>query len=70
VSSQHLLFDGKKKFFSFDNFGVVGVQHPTKVVHRLNSRPRRCLDYPISHKAFMELTAFNAMILVKSICLS
>ena len=36
-------------------------------VHRLNSRPRKCLGYATPHEAFMELTGLNATILVKGI---
>lgn len=36
-------------------------------VHRLNSRPRKCLDYATPYEAFMELTGLDATILVKGI---
>ena len=36
-------------------------------VHRLNSRPRKCLDYATPYEAFMELTGLDARILVKGI---
>ena len=36
-------------------------------VHKLNSRPRKCLDYATPYEAFMELTGLDATILVKGI---
>jgi len=36
-------------------------------IHRLNSRPRKCLDYATPYEAFMELTGLDATILVKGI---
>ena len=38
-----------------------------EAVHKLNSRPRKCLDYATPYEAFMELTGLNATILVKGI---
>ncbi len=38
-----------------------------KTVHKLNSRPRKCLDYATPYEAFMELTGLDATILVKGI---
>lgn len=38
-----------------------------EAVHRLNSRPRKCLDYATPYEAFMELTGLDATILVKGI---
>ena len=38
-----------------------------KAVHKLNSRPRKCLDYATPYEAFMELTGLDATILVKGI---
>ena len=36
-------------------------------VHRLNSRPRKCLGFSTPYEAFMELTGLDATILVKGI---
>lgn len=36
-------------------------------VHKLNSRPRKCLGYATPYEAFMELTGLDATILVKGI---
>lgn len=36
-------------------------------IHRLNSRPRKCLGYATPYEAFMELTGLDATILVKGI---
>ncbi|PHS36897.1 MAG: IS30 family transposase [Sulfurovum sp.] len=36
-------------------------------VHRLNSRPRKCLDYATPYEAFIELTGLDARILVQGI---
>ena len=36
-------------------------------VHRLNSRPRKCLGFATPYEAFMELTGLDAKILVKGI---
>ncbi len=36
-------------------------------VHRLNSRPRKCLGFATPYEAFMELTGLDATILVKGI---
>lgn len=38
-----------------------------EAVHRLNSRPRKCLDYATPYEAFMELTGLDAIVLVKGI---
>ncbi len=38
-----------------------------EAVHRLNSRPRKCLDYATHYEAFLELTGLDATILVKGI---
>lgn len=38
-----------------------------KAVHKLNSRPRKCLDYATPYEAFMELTGLDATILLKGI---
>ena len=38
-----------------------------EAVHRLNSRPRKCLDYATPYEAFMELTGLDATILLKGI---
>ncbi len=36
-------------------------------VHKLNSRPRKCLDYATPYEVFKELTGIDAIILVKGI---
>jgi len=38
-----------------------------EAVHKLNSRPRKCLDYATPYEAFMKLTGLDATILVKGI---
>ena len=38
-----------------------------EAIHRLNSRPRKCLDYATPYEAFMELTGLDAKILVNGI---
>lgn len=38
-----------------------------EAVHKLNSRPRKCLDYATPYEAFMELSGLDATILVKGI---
>ncbi len=40
-----------------------------EVMHRLNSRPRKCLDYATSYEAFKKLTGIDAILLVKGISL-
>ena len=36
-------------------------------VHRLNSRPRKCLNYATPYEVFKERTGIDAIILVKGI---
>ncbi|MBL0708143.1 MAG: IS30 family transposase, partial [Sulfurimonas sp.] len=38
-----------------------------EAVHKLNSRPRKCLNYATPYEAFMELTGLDAIMLVKGI---
>jgi len=38
-----------------------------EAVHRLNSRPIKCLDYLTPYEDFMELTGLDAKILLKGI---
>lgn len=38
-----------------------------KAVHKLNSRPRKCLDYATPYEAFMKLTGLDARILFEGI---
>ncbi len=38
-----------------------------EAIHRLNSRPRKCLGFATPYEAFMELTGFDATILLKGI---
>jgi IS30 family transposase len=38
-----------------------------EAIHKLNSRPRKCLGYATPYEAFMELTGYDATILVKGI---
>ncbi len=38
-----------------------------EAVHRLNSRPRKCLDYATPYEAFKKLTGIDAILLVKGI---
>jgi len=48
-------------------FVDIARQEVIDAVHRLNSRPRKCLDYATPYEAFMELTGVDAIILVKGI---
>jgi IS30 family transposase len=48
-------------------FVGLGRKEVIEAVHRLNSRPRKCLDYATPYEAFMKLTGIDAMILVKGI---
>jgi IS30 family transposase len=36
-------------------------------IYKLNSRPRKCLDYATPYKAFMKLTGIDVTLVVKSI---
>mgnify|MGYP007034449432 FL=1 len=36
-------------------------------IHKLNSRPRKCLDYATPYEAFMKLTGIDATLVVKGI---
>jgi len=38
-----------------------------EAVHKLNSRPRKCLNYATPYEVFRELTGIDAIILVKGI---
>ena len=38
-----------------------------EAVHRLNSRPSKCLNWATPYEAFKELTGIDAIILVKGI---
>jgi IS30 family transposase len=42
-------------------------QEVIQAVHRLNSRPRKCLDYATPYEAFKKLTGYDATLLVRSI---
>jgi IS30 family transposase len=34
-------------------------------IHKLNSRPRKCLDYATPYEAFVKLTDINATLIIK-----
>jgi IS30 family transposase len=36
-------------------------------IHKLNSRPRKCLDYATPYEAFMKLTGIDATLVLKGI---
>lgn len=48
-------------------FVDVAREEVIKAIHRLNSRPRKCLEYATPYEAFMELTGLDATILIKGI---
>jgi len=49
------------------SFVDVARKEVIEAVHKLNSRPRKCLDYATPYEAFKELTGIDAIILVKGI---
>ncbi|MBL0702703.1 MAG: hypothetical protein JJV95_01795, partial [Sulfurospirillum sp.] len=48
-------------------FTDIARKEVVEAVHKLNSRPRKCLDYATPYEAFMELTGLDAIVLVKGI---
>ena len=49
------------------SFVDVARKEVIEAVHKLNSRPRKCLDYATPYEVFKKLTGIDAIILVKGI---
>jgi len=47
----------------------MAVDKVLKAVHKLNSRPRKCLGWEIPYKVFEELSEIDARIVVQGISL-
>ena len=49
------------------SFVDVARKEVIEAIHKLNSRPRKCLDYATPYEVFKKLTGIDAIILVKGI---